>query len=607
MHMTYPKQIAFASAIGCILFFSIFSPTHAAPPTPSPSATQTDRILQHQLEQERRQQRERERERQQRLRPPLAPGAAPSSEGVLEGAACVHISIIEFSGVSLLTDEQAANLKAPFLDTCMSVADIRALMQDVTNEYLEMGYITTRAGLPMPQPELRNGRLEIGVREGSIDEILMEDAAGEASHLPPNLFPGMVGGPLNLRDIEQGLDQINRLPSNQATMTIEPGEDAGGSRVRVRNEPNFPLRARLTLDNSGSESTGEMKRTLKMDGDNLLGLYEGLSVSYSENYREQKSRQMSQAWVGNVSIPYGYWTWSYNLSRSEYLTSQTLSTGDILYSFGDSINHTLGADRVVHRGRRRKVAVDATLILRDSESFTRTRDLETRSEVGSRKLSVARAGLEWTEYFSKGMLFVNPSCSQGLKLFGALDDDDEFGQLDDPGGEFFSQKAQFTLCKLYGYTTTRFPVFGSGLPVNWTAIWDSQFSANPLFGTEQFSVGGLGSVRGFKDTWAAGDSGFFLQNDVKVNVGDLLSDASAGEPSASSPTKDIDITLFYDVGMSYLRDEKSHSMLSGAGMKLTYRSKYVDASLTYAEGVDAPSSLGEEGGVVYVSVDVKFG
>ena len=243
---------------------------------------------------------------------------------------------------------------------------------------------------------------------------------------------------------------------------------------------------------------------------------------------------------------------SYNLSKSEYLTSQTLSTGDVLYSFGNSMNHTLGIDRVVYRDQRRKIAADAGLIFRDSESFTRILDLETRGEVGSRKLSIAKAGLEWTEYFPKGMLFVNPSCSQGLKILGALDDDNEFGQLDDSTGESFTQKAQFTLCKLYGYATARFPLLGSELPVNWTAIWDSQFSANPLFGTEQFSVGGLGSVRGFKDSWASGDSGFFVQNDFRFNTYDLLREFGIGESPALLHMKAIDVTLFYDFGMSYL-------------------------------------------------------
>ena len=599
-----PRQTTLVSAIYCILFFSTLSPTHAASPPSTPSA-ETDRILQHQIEQERRRRREEEREEQQRSRPPATPTTIPP-EGTPKDAACTDIFTIEFSGVSLLADERIAALKAPYLDTCMSVADIKALMQDVANEYLEMGYVTTRVGLPMPQPGLRNGRLEIGAREGTIAGIILADAEGETLYQPPNLFPGMVGGPLNLRDIEQGLDQINRLPSNRATIRIEPGEGAGESRVHIRNEQGFPLRARVTVDNSGSESTGEMKRTFWIDGDNLVGVYDGLSLSYSENYQEDKSRQMTQAWVGSASVPYGYWTLSYNLSKSKYLTSQTLLTGDVLYSFGDSMNHTLGLDRVVHRGQRRKIAADATLILRDSESFTRIRDLETRSEVGSRKLSVAKAGLKWTEYFPKGMLFVNPSCSQGLKLFGALDDDDTFGQLDDSKGESFTQKAQFTLCKLYGYATARFPFLGSELPANWTAIWDSQFSANPLFGTEQFSVGGLGSVRGFKDAWAAGDSGVFLQNELKFNAHDLLASSDDRESRALSPMKALDVALFHDLGVSYLRDGKTHSTLSGAGVKLSYATKYVDAELTYAERIDAPSSLREEESVVYFGIDVKF-
>ncbi|MBT8420951.1 MAG: ShlB/FhaC/HecB family hemolysin secretion/activation protein, partial [Gammaproteobacteria bacterium] len=319
-------------------------------------------------------------------------------------------------------------------------------------------------------------------------------------------------------------------------------------------------------------------------------------ISYSENYQENKSWQMTESWVGSVSVPYGYWTWSYNLSQSEYLTSQTLPNSDILYSFGNSTNHTLGANRIVHRGKKRKIALDAVLTLRDSESFTRIRDLETRSEVGSRKLSIAKAGIKWTEYFPSGMLFVNPSCSQGLRGFGALDD----------RNSEFSPKAQFTLCGIYGYATARIPLFGAKLPLSWTATWDSQFSANPLFGTEQFSVGGLGSVRGFKDTWVSGDSGFFMQNDFKFNAHNIMSNLGAREFSAPSSLKAIDVTFFHDVGISYPQDDKTHWVLSGAGVKLSYASKYADINLTYAQGLHAPSSLGEESGVVYFNMDVKF-
>nr|VFJ52012.1 MAG: Hemolysin activation/secretion protein [Candidatus Kentron sp. DK] len=611
------KALLLLSGIVFLLFG--FSHVHAAPPAPT---FQTDRILQHQLEQERRQQREKEREKEERLRPPPVPAAAQSPESALEGAACVLIHTIEFSGVTLLSGEQITSLKAPYLNTCMSVADIKVLIQDVTNAYLEMGYTTSRAGLPMPQPGLRKGRLEIGVQEGIIEDVapvqgkipdglfiryirFVMGRKTDKTALPPNLFPDLIGRPLNLRDIEQGIDQMNRLPSNRATVRIEPGERPGGSRVVIDNEPKFPLRASLTHDNSGSASTGENKRSLKIEGDNLFGLYDGLSVTYSENYEEDKSRRMSEAWVGSLSIPYGYWTYSYNLSKSRYLTSQVLPNSDILYSFGNSTNHTFGADRVVHRDKKRKVAVDASLTLRDSESFTRIRDLETRSEVGSRKLTIAKAGVKWTEYFPKGMLFVNPSCSQGLKIFGALDDHDEFSQLDDNKDESFNQKAQFTLCGLYGYNSASFKLFDSKLPLQWTAIWDSQFSMDPLFGTEQFSVGGLGSVRGFKDTWAAGDSGFFLQNNVKFRVHNLLSALGADQPPAPSPVKDMDVTLFYDAGMSYLREEKSHSVLGGAGVTFSYAAKYLDANLTYAEGLHAPSSL-KKGGVVYFNVDVKF-
>ncbi|MDV0916573.1 POTRA domain-containing protein, partial [Enterobacter asburiae] len=70
------------------------------------------------------------------------------------------------------------------------------------------GYITSRAFLT--EQDLSGGQLNIVVLEGRLEAIRLE---GETPRMLKMAFPGRVGGILNLRDIEQGMEQINRLRS----------------------------------------------------------------------------------------------------------------------------------------------------------------------------------------------------------------------------------------------------------------------------------------------------------------------------------------------------------------------------------------------------------
>ena len=69
----------------------------------------------------------------------------------------------------------------------------------------------------LPQQDLSGGRLEIVVIEGKVSAIEVEDGDQQSISLG-NVAPFIEGKALNLRDLEQALDQINRLASNSATV-----------------------------------------------------------------------------------------------------------------------------------------------------------------------------------------------------------------------------------------------------------------------------------------------------------------------------------------------------------------------------------------------------
>lgn len=152
---------------------------------------------------------------------PQVPASTP------EDTRCFTIRHIVLEGAEHLGEREQRRLLEPYEGQCLGVGQLNALLKVVTDHYLNRGYITTRAYLP--QQDLSSGTLQITVVEGRLDGL---DSSSLAS--PRELamaFPGTTGEVLNLRELEQLVDQLTRLPSRQAQLELVPGDEVGSSRV----------------------------------------------------------------------------------------------------------------------------------------------------------------------------------------------------------------------------------------------------------------------------------------------------------------------------------------------------------------------------------------
>ncbi|AUU97366.1 polypeptide-transport-associated domain-containing protein ShlB-type [Klebsiella pneumoniae] len=118
---------------------------------------------------------------------------------------CFTIHTIVLDGVTLMTSRQQQKLLAPLQNQCLDMARITRLTNEISDWYISRGYITSRAFLT--EQDLRSGELHLVVLEGRLQAIRME--SGSPRELAMT-FPSLEGNILNLRDIEQGMEQINR-------------------------------------------------------------------------------------------------------------------------------------------------------------------------------------------------------------------------------------------------------------------------------------------------------------------------------------------------------------------------------------------------------------
>lgn len=184
---------------------------------------------------------------------------------------------------------------------------------------MERGNVTSRAVLG-PR-DLGTGVLVVTIIEGRVESIGPDAASSMQPKQFLSIFPGVQGSVLQLRDIEQGLEQLNRLPSNNAAMRIEAGGEAGANRVLIENVQKRAWRLSAGVDNLGQETTGLAQYTLGFEEDNFLGCDDQAAVDWA-SAMPRAAGQFGNPWEGCsdslsalFSVPLGYWLLSGSASR----------------------------------------------------------------------------------------------------------------------------------------------------------------------------------------------------------------------------------------------------------------------------------------------------
>jgi hemolysin activation/secretion protein len=483
---------------------------------------------------------------------------------------CREIASIVFKGITLLSLAEQNAITQDKAGKCLSVSDIEVLMADVTKAYIDKGFIGARVYIP--QQDLGTGQLQLLVVEGLIEKILIRDG-DKGSVSIGNVFPGVTGSVLNLRDIEQGLDQINRLASNRAKMSIEPGEKEGTSRIVIDNTPTSRFHYGLSYDNQGSEGTGKSQLALSLSMDNLLGLNDFMSLSHRLAAPSDANRHDSLADSINYTVPWGYQTFTVGTSHSSYSSILTATSGTELKSNGESDNTYFKFDRVMLRDQVRRISASATVTTKQTKNYLADQYLA----VSSRNLTVLDLGVTMSTQVLGGGLGLDAGYAQGLDAMGA--------QTDAGGLADGAPRAQFGAWKLGAMFNRGFAI--GGIDVAWSSQLSTQLAVNTLYGSEQFSVGGIGSVRGFVTNSLAGDNGALWRNELSTRVPiELFGQAGVVKPYVAIDTGQVS---------QKASGGAAGGQLTGAALGVTVMTDKATFDIFTGFPLSKPSSMSTEG------------
>lgn len=218
-------------------------------------------------------------------------------------------------------------------------------MAPVQNAIIARRFVTYHV-LAAPQ-DLSSGELVLTVVPGTINAIrFAEGTARDATMW--NTLPAAPGDLLNLRDIEQGLENFKRVPTAEADIQIAPAEGSnvqpGQSDLLVQWSQQRLVRFNLSLDDAGSRSTGKNHLGGTLSLDHALRQNDLFYVNLNHDAFTGGKRG-SKAFTFHYSIPVGYWLFSATRSGYDYHQNVPGDQQDYLYS-GESDNTEVRVTRL---------------------------------------------------------------------------------------------------------------------------------------------------------------------------------------------------------------------------------------------------------------------
>lgn len=514
---------------------------------------------------------ENQRQREELKRSAIVPRPVTPDDAFSPQGPCFVIRRIELSGATLLSPSAKNRLTAPWINQCLDMARLTRLTDAVSDWYISRGYITSRAFLT--EQDLSGGILHLAVLEGKLQHIRLEGVPDRTLKMT---FPGLEGKILNLRDIEQGMEQLNRVRQRPVEIEILPGDRQGYSVVNLTATPEFPLSGSVSFDNSGQKSTGTGQLTGALYGNNLLGLADKWFISGGRSSDFSNSKD-AQNFAAGVSIPYGYGLLDYSYSWSNYLSTID-NNGYLWRSTGDTETHRLTGSWVLFRNGDIKTGLSAGITHRINRNYLDDVLLAT----SSRKLSSVSLGINHTQKIASGVATLNPTFTQGVPWLGAEDDNDKQGDV---------PKAEFRKWSLNG--SFQRPVADK---LWWLTSVYFQWSPDRLYGSERLTLGGETSVRGFKEQYISGDNGGYWRNELNWSLFTLPWVGDVGVLAA------IDGGWLKKDG----QDRYASGTLWGTALGLTATNRGYSSQFTVGTPVDYPDWLAPDHLVIYYRFSVAF-
>ncbi|MDX8000784.1 ShlB/FhaC/HecB family hemolysin secretion/activation protein [Xenorhabdus sp. Reich] len=412
---------------------------------------------------------------------------------------CFKINTLRLEGESAHRFQWALEAAGDAKGRCLGGQGILLVNNKVQNAILAKGYVTTR--VMVQEQDLTGGVLTLTLQPGRIAHIRFDEPVSWRGRLW-NAMPAASGDILNLRDIEQALENFKRVPSVEADIKIEPGQQEATSDLRISWKEGRPFRLSLGFDDSGAQSTGRYLGSVTLAIDAPFAQNDLFYANIGKDLFEpgpfgNRSRTV------NYVFPLGYWAFSANYN--DYTYHQNIANAnEILAYSGKSENAQFTVSRLLFRNQSHKTTLNLRVFRRHSTNAVGNIEIAQQH----RRTAGWELGLSQRSYFGDITLDAGINWRRGTGAFGALPAPEEAYH----GG---SARTGMAL----GDISLNVPFQWGTQPWRYHTKVRWQWSANPLTPQDRLAIAGRHTVRGFDgEQMLSGEKGLLWRNELAWNV-----------------------------------------------------------------------------------------
>ncbi len=455
-------------------------------------------------------------------------------------------------GNTLLSEEEISRVVAPFTGKGRDFGDVQRALEALENTYRTRGYSAVQVYLP--EQELEKGDIQLRVIEARIRKLEIQGNKFFSEGNVRASLPSLVAGKSpNAIDVARNLAIVNENPAKQTNVVLRAGDKEGEVDAQVEVRDENPNKAFVTLDNSGTGSTGYYRLGFGYQNANLNERDSAMTLQYVTS--PDKPKQVSIYSVGYHLPLYAYGgSMDFYAGYSDVDAGTTQTTaGPLSFSGRGGV---LGARYNQHLDRI--VGYDHKLVWGlDHRMY---RNACSVGEFGAAGCGTAGATFSITPVsLTYSGTLLDASAQTSVYATGAANvGRGAYGDTDALGRARFGAKARYSVLR-FGANHSR------SLEGDWQlrARFDLQHTDEVLVGPEQFGIGGANSVRGFLERELAGDRGH--SGSVELYTPDL-------SPLAGWKDWSLRLLAFYDIGRTSRVNpqpgEQVHNGIASAGIGL---------------------------------------
>jgi hemolysin activation/secretion protein len=432
--------------------------------------------------------------------PPLTAQSKPTLPARL------FVKEFRFEGNKVFSQAELAKVTAPFSNRSLTSEDLEEARRAVTMHYVNHGYVSSGAVIPDQDPS--SGVIVMRIVEGVLSRIELHGNKWLRDSYIRGRVERWSGPPLNLTELQDGLQLLRQNPNiTQINAELKPGTAPGDSLLDLKVADQQPFRLGIQFDNERPTSVGSMQIWALGSDVNLTGHSDPLDLKYGIANDGPDGMEFSglDNLEGSYVLPFTRFDTSIGLHASRLNTSiieqtfQPLDITSLTTSYGvvlrQPVYQTANQEAAVAIGFDHRWNNTALL----GEAF----NISPGAIEGKTEVSVLRLSQEWTDRGQNHVLALRSTFNIGLDVLGSTDS----GIPGAPNGQFFSWLGQGQYIRRLFNTQNQLVFRLAG-----------QWTAEPLLALEQFSVGGLETVRGYLENQLVRDRGIIASLEFRVPV-----------------------------------------------------------------------------------------